>query len=59
MSLTKVVRNIRARQKIKFNAPDRPTAVWVGKDLLDGRPIASLTVIFQTTGCRWNNCTMC
>ncbi|NJD78064.1 MAG: TIGR01210 family radical SAM protein [Candidatus Methanoperedens sp.] len=59
MSFTKIVHDIRARQKIKSNPPDRPTAVWVGKDMLDGRPIASLTVIFQTTGCRWNNCTMC
>lgn len=31
----------------------------MGKDLLDGKPITTLTVIFQTTGCRWNNCTMC
>ncbi len=59
MSLTKVVRDIRAGQKIKFNPLDRPTAVWTGKDLFEGRPITSLTVIFQTTGCKWNNCTMC
>lgn len=59
MSLTTVVRDIRSRQKIKFNPPDRPTAVWTGKDILDGKPITALTVIFQTTGCRWNNCTMC
>jgi len=59
MSLTTVVRDIRSRQKIKFNPPDRPTAVWTGKDILDGKPISTLTVIFQTTGCRWNNCTMC
>jgi len=59
MSLTTVVREIRSRQKIKFNPPDRPTAVWTGRDILDGKPIAALTVIFQTTGCRWNNCTMC
>ncbi|HEX7627790.1 MAG TPA: archaeosine biosynthesis radical SAM protein RaSEA [Candidatus Methanoperedens sp.] len=59
MSLTKVIRDIRAKQKIKFNPPDRPTAVWTGKDLLDGKPITALTIIFQTSGCRWNNCTMC
>lgn len=59
MSLTGVVREIRSKQKIKFNPPDRPTAVWTGKDLLDGKPITALTVIFQTSGCRWNNCTMC
>lgn len=44
---------------IKFNSPDRPTAVWIGKDLLDGKTISSLTIIFQTSGCRWNSCTMC
>ncbi|MCX9010048.1 MAG: archaeosine biosynthesis radical SAM protein RaSEA [Candidatus Methanoperedens sp.] len=59
MSLTKVVRDIRARQKVKYNPPDRPTAVWTGKDLLDGKPIPTLTVIFQTSGCRWNSCSMC
>ena len=59
MSLTKVVRDIRTKQKLKFNPPDMPTAVWTGKDLLDGKPITALTVIFQTSGCRWNNCTMC
>ena len=59
MSLTTVIRNIRTKQKIKFNPPDRPTAVWTGKDLLDGKPVTALTIIFQTSGCRWNNCTMC
>jgi radical SAM enzyme (TIGR01210 family) len=59
MSITKTIREIRAKQKIKFNPPDRPTAVWTGKDLLDGKPINALTVIFQTSGCRWSNCTMC
>ncbi len=59
MSLTKVVQDIRARQKVKFNPPDMPTAVWTGKDLLDGKPVSALTIIFQTSGCRWNNCTMC
>ncbi len=59
MSLTTVIQDIRAKQKIKFNPPDRPTAVWTGKDLLDGKTITALTVIFQTSGCRWNNCTMC
>lgn len=59
MSLTRVIRDIRAKQKIKFNPPDRPTAVWTGKDLFDGKPITALTIIFQTSGCRWSNCTMC
>lgn len=59
MSLTTIIRNIRAKQKIKSNPPDRPTAVWTGKDLLDGKPVTALTIIFQTSGCCWNNCTMC
>ncbi len=59
MSLTKVIRDIRSRQRFKINQPDKPTAVWIGKDLLDGKPIATLTVIFQTGGCRWGNCAMC
>ncbi len=59
MSLTTAIQSIRAKQKLKFNPPDMPTAVWTGKDLLDGKPVTALTVIFQTTGCRWNNCTMC
>jgi radical SAM enzyme (TIGR01210 family) len=59
MSLTTAIQDIHAKQKVKFNPPDKPTAVWTGKDLLDGKPISSLTIIFQTSGCRWNNCTMC
>ena len=59
MSLTRVVQEIRTRQKVKFNPPEKPTAVWTGKDLLDGKQISSLTIIFQTSGCAWNNCTMC
>jgi radical SAM enzyme (TIGR01210 family) len=59
LPLTKVVREIRSRQKVKFTPPDRPTAVWTGKDLLDGKPVSTLTIIFQTSGCKWNNCTMC
>jgi radical SAM enzyme (TIGR01210 family) len=59
MSLTRIVRDIRAGQKVKYNPPDRPTAVWTGKDLLEGKPISALTIIFQTCGCRWDNCTMC
>lgn len=59
MSLTKVVKDIREKQKRKINPPDRLTAVWIGKDLLEGNPVTSLTVIFQTSGCRWNRCSMC
>jgi len=59
MYLTQKVREIRKMQKMKFNPPDRATAVWTGKDLHNGKPITALTIIFQTSGCRWNNCTMC
>ncbi|MCX9082022.1 MAG: archaeosine biosynthesis radical SAM protein RaSEA [Candidatus Methanoperedens sp.] len=59
MSLTRVIRNIRGKQKTKYNPPDRATAVWTGKDLLDSKPITALTIIFQTSGCKWGNCTMC
>lgn len=59
MGLTRIVQDIRKGQKVRFHPPDRPTAAWMGKDLLDGRPVSTLTIIFQTSGCRWNNCTMC
>lgn len=59
MSLTGVVRDIRKKQKRRHDPPDRPTAVWTGRDLLDGEQITALTIIFQTSGCRWKNCTMC
>ena len=37
----------------------RPVTVWRSKDLLEGRPAESLTMILRTVGCRWNRCTMC
>ncbi|MFA6373631.1 MAG: archaeosine biosynthesis radical SAM protein RaSEA [Methanothrix sp.] len=37
----------------------RPVTVWRSQDLLDGRPVQSLTMILRTVGCRWNRCTMC
>lgn len=58
MSLTKIMQEIRARHKAKAIAT-APTAVWTGKDLFNGKPLASLTIILQTTGCRWRSCTMC
>lgn len=59
MSLTTVVREIRGRQKVSSSPNGRPTAVWTGKDVLDLEEIPAFTIIFQTSGCRWNNCTMC
>jgi radical SAM enzyme (TIGR01210 family) len=51
-------------QKIKkmVQSPNIPTAVWRGRDLLDNRPVDSLTIIFRTIGCYWSRisgCTMC
>jgi archaeosine synthase beta-subunit len=37
----------------------RPVSIWKSEDLLDGKPVGSLTVILRTVGCRWNRCTMC
>jgi hypothetical protein len=37
----------------------RPVTIWRSRDLLDGRPAESLTMILRTVGCRWNRCTMC
>jgi archaeosine synthase beta-subunit len=39
--------------------PTRPVAVWSSQDILNGRPVKSLTIILRTVGCRWNRCTMC
>jgi archaeosine synthase beta-subunit len=36
-----------------------PVSIWRSQDLLGGEPVASLTMILRTVGCRWNRCTMC
>ncbi|MGP8329128.1 MAG: archaeosine biosynthesis radical SAM protein RaSEA [Methanosarcinaceae archaeon] len=62
MTLNKAVSDIRARQRIKPSALDKPSAVWTGVDLLYGQKIKTLTIIFKTSGCRWGQaggCTMC
>ncbi|HWQ18842.1 MAG TPA: archaeosine biosynthesis radical SAM protein RaSEA [Methanotrichaceae archaeon] len=38
---------------------DRPVAVWKSEDILDGKPVSSLTVILRTVGCSWRRCIMC
>ena len=46
----------------KTRPVDMPTAVWTGHDLLDGKPVETLTIIFCTTGCyrgMEDGCTMC
>ncbi|MDW7776219.1 MAG: archaeosine biosynthesis radical SAM protein RaSEA [Methanosarcinales archaeon] len=48
--------------KKKARPVDMPTAVWTGHDLLNGKPVETLTIIFCTTGCYWGmgeGCTMC
>ncbi|HJH31474.1 MAG TPA: TIGR01210 family radical SAM protein [Methanosarcinaceae archaeon] len=62
MTLNKAVLDIRARQRIKPSVLDKPSAVWTGVDLFNGREIKTLTIIFKTSGCRWGQaggCTMC
>lgn len=49
----------KAARRQKITDPSRPVAVWSSKDLLDGKPVRSLTVILRTVGCRWRRCTMC
>jgi len=47
------------KKEINF---DRPVAVWIGKDNIDGSVAESLTVILRTKGCFWANkkgCVMC
>jgi radical SAM enzyme (TIGR01210 family) len=58
-AVARALQDIRRKQKIRSNPSDRPSAVWIGKDILDGKTIPALTIIFRTAGCRWNNCTMC
>ncbi|MCC7576988.1 MAG: archaeosine biosynthesis radical SAM protein RaSEA [Methanomethylovorans sp.] len=62
MSLNTTVLEIRQRQRIKPNPLDMPSAVWTGKDHVDGNVENTLTMIFRTSGCWWGKvggCTMC
>ncbi|MDW7730850.1 MAG: archaeosine biosynthesis radical SAM protein RaSEA [Methanolobus sp.] len=62
MSLNKSVLEIRNRQRVKPSPPDKPCAAWTGTDLLDGRKVDTITIIFRTSGCWWGKaggCTMC
>lgn len=57
--LSRAVRDAQAHYKGRKPAsPDIPT-VWMGKDIIDGRVMPVLTIIFRTGGCRWGTCTMC
>ena len=41
---------------------DKPVAVWMGKDNIDGKILDSLTIILRTKGCFWadkKGCVMC
>lgn len=60
--LNDVMYDIRKRQRIKEKPPTEPAAFWTGEDLLDGVPVKTHTIIFQTRGCYWGQkggCTMC
>jgi hypothetical protein len=62
MSLNTIVLDIRNRQKAKSSRPDEPCAMWTGSDLVDGKKVDTLTIIFRTSGCWWGKaggCTMC
>lgn len=62
MSLNTTVLEIRQRQRIKPTPLDMPSAVWTGKDHVDGNVENTLTMIFRTAGCWWGKvggCTMC
>ncbi len=62
MSLNTTVLDIRQRQRIKPTPLDMPSAVWTGKDHVDGDVENTLTMIFRTFGCWWGKvggCTMC
>jgi len=62
MSLNTKVLEIRQRQRIKPTPLDMPSAVWTGKDHVDGNVENTLTMIFRTSGCWWGKvggCTMC
>lgn len=62
MSLNTRVLEIRQRQRIKPTPLDMPSAVWTGKDHVDGNVVNTLTMIFRTSGCWWGKvggCTMC
>ena len=38
---------------------EKPLASWSGKDLLDGKLLECLTIIFRSAGCSWSKCRMC
>lgn len=60
--LNRMVLDIRGRQKVKTASLDMPAAMWTGTDLLNGKKIDTLTIIFRTSGCWWGKaggCTMC
>jgi len=61
-SLNTLVLDIRSRQKVKPGSLDEPCAMWTGSDLVDGKKLDTLTIIFRTSGCWWGKaggCTMC
>ena len=60
--LSDVMLGIRKRQRVKQKPSNDLSGFWTGEDLLDGKPVKSNTLIFQTRGCYWGQrggCTMC
>jgi hypothetical protein len=60
-ALNKSMRRIRARKDRDAN-PDEPIRVWIDEDRSPEGRGKSLTIVFNTDGCRWaraGGCTMC
>ena len=60
-AVNKSMREIRAKKDRDAN-PSEPIRVWVDEDRTPGGVGESLTIIFNTDGCRWarvGGCTMC
>lgn len=60
-ALNRSMRRIRA-EKDRDAAPDEPIRVWIDRDRTPDGVGDSLTIVFNTDGCRWaraGGCTMC
>lgn len=60
-ALNKAMRRIRAKKR-KNSDPTEPIRVWIDKDRTPDGIGNSLTIVFNTDGCRWaraGGCTMC
>ncbi len=62
--LNRLLKSIRDAQwqKARVKPASIPVAVWLEDDLLQGKQVKALTVVFRTAGCSWaktGGCTMC